>query len=57
MFLILAAAAVLAALWMFTRLAVVAIDRAWPPVGRILEVGELEVHALDLPGSPRLVWP
>ena len=50
---ILILAAALAALWCFSRAAVLVIDRSWPPLGRMLRIDGLDLHVVDIPAPPR----
>ena len=54
MIVIAAAAALLVALWVFSRVAVELIDRRWPPLGRMVEADGVRLHFLAVPAPPHL---
>lgn len=43
--------AAFAALWAFSRAAVLLIDRRWPPIGVLLRIGGIRLHLLDTAAS------
>ena len=47
-----AVAAPLVALWIFSRVVVLLIERRWPPLGEAVEANGLRLNVLDVPGSP-----
>lgn len=47
-----AIAAILLALWGFSRAATFAINLRWPPRGEIMRIDGIDLHVLDVPGRP-----
>jgi pimeloyl-ACP methyl ester carboxylesterase len=45
-------AAVPILVWLFSRAAVLAFERAWPPLGALLHIDGRCVHVVDVPGRP-----